>query len=79
MRGLDFLLAETAARDMTAVLVLNNASQWSGGMGQYVSWATGTPIPYPNAGEHTWDAFQMYVAQFYSNEAAMWTADDFVR
>ena len=77
--GLDFLLAEMAARDMTAVLVLNNFFQWSGGMGQYLSWATGTPIPYPNAGEHTWDAFQMYVAGFYTNEDAMRLADDTVR
>ncbi len=77
--GLDVLLAEMAARDMTAVLVLNNFFQWSGGMAQYVSWATGTPIPYPNAGEHTWDAFQTYVAQFYTNEDAMRLADDTIR
>ena len=78
-RGLDVLLAEMAARDMTAVLVLNNFFQWSGGMAQYVSWATGTPIPYPNAGEHTWDAFQMYAARFYTNEDAMRMADDTIR
>ena len=77
--GLDFLLAEMAARDMTAVLVLNNFFQWSGGMAQYVSWATGTPVPYPNAGEHTWDEFQMYAAQFYTNEDAMRMADDTIR
>lgn len=77
--GLDFLLAELAARDMTAVLVLNNFFQWSGGMAQYVSWATGTPIPYPNAGEHTWDEFQMYAARFYTNEDAMRMADDTIR
>ena len=79
LEGLDVLLAEMAARDMTAVLVLNNFFQWSGGMAQYVSWATGTPIPYPNAGEHTWDAFQMYAAQFYANEDAMRMADDLIR
>ncbi len=77
--GLDVLLAEMAARDMTAVLVLNNFFQWSGGMAQYVSWATGTPVPYPNAGEHTWDEFQMYAAQFYTNEDAMRMADETIR
>ena len=40
--------AEMAARDMTAVLVLNNFFQWSGGMAQYVSWATGTPSSTPS-------------------------------
>src|SRR5579862_9897881 len=38
--GLDFVLAEMARRDMRAVLVLNNFFQWSGGMAQYVNWAT---------------------------------------
>ena len=79
LEGLDVLLAEVAARDMTAVLVLNNFFQWSGGMAQYVSWATGTSIPYPNDGAHTWDEFQRYVAQFYTNEAAMRMADETVR
>ncbi len=79
LEGLDVLLAEMGARDMTAVLVLNNFFQWSGGMAQYVSWATGTPVPYPNAGEHTWDAFQMYAALFYTNEDAMRMADDAIR
>ena len=79
MEGLDVLLAEMATRDMTAVLVLNNFFQWSGGMAQYVSWATDTPIPYPNAGENTWDEFQMYAAQFYANEEAMRMADETVR
>lgn len=37
--GLDFLLAEMAERDMTAVLYLNNAWEWSGGYGQYLEWA----------------------------------------
>lgn len=72
LEGLDFLLAEMAKRDMKAVLVLNNFFQWSGGMAQYVSWATSTPIPYPvtEQGGATWDEFQNYSAQFYANYEA---------
>lgn len=70
LRGLDYLLAEMARRDMKAVLVLSNFFQWSGGFAQYVSWATGTPIPYPNAGEHTWNEFQEYSALFYGDGEA---------
>lgn len=70
LRGLDFLLAELAKRDMRAVLVLNNFFQWSGGMAQYVSWATGDPIPYPMQDGNTWDEFQRFSARFYDLEAA---------
>ncbi|MEM9663410.1 MAG: hypothetical protein AAF970_00660 [Bacteroidota bacterium] len=68
--GLDFLLDAMAQRNMKAVLVLNNFFQWSGGMAQYVSWATGTPIPYPEQDGHTWDDFQNYSAQFFANTDA---------
>jgi len=43
--GLDYLIAQMGKRGMKAVLVLNNFWQWSGGMGQYVSWQEKTPIP----------------------------------
>jgi mannan endo-1,4-beta-mannosidase len=59
--GLDFFIAEIGKRDMKAVMVLNNYWQWSGGMGQYVSWNEGTPIPYPG----DWNEFMNYVAKFY--------------
>lgn len=65
LRGLDFLLSEMRERGMRAVLVLNNFFQWSGGMPQYVSWATGEPIPYPEQDGNTWDDFQRYSARFY--------------
>ena len=48
LRGLDFLMAELAKRDMTAVLYLNNFWQWSGGMTQYLNWFTGSPAHRPN-------------------------------
>lgn len=70
LEGLDFLLDAMAQRDMKAVLVLNNFFQWTGGMAQYVSWATGTAIPYPEQDGHTWDDFQNYSAQFYANTDA---------
>jgi mannan endo-1,4-beta-mannosidase len=79
LTGLDVLLAEMAARDMTAVLVLNNFFHWSGGMAQYRSWSTGTPIPYPNDGTHTWDAFQMYAAEFYADPAAQALFEAYLR
>ena len=68
LEGLDFLLVELAKRDLTVVLVLNNFMPWSGGMAQYVAWASQTSIPY--AGEMTnWDGY--YTQQFYLLDDAM--------
>jgi mannan endo-1,4-beta-mannosidase len=77
--GLDFLLAEMARRDLRAVMVLNNFFMWSGGMAQYVSWATGEPIPYPNQPGNTWDDFQHFSARFFGTPGALDLFDDFVR
>ncbi|MEY4929957.1 MAG: hypothetical protein RI909_681 [Bacteroidota bacterium] len=67
LAGLDVLLNEMGKRDMTAVVVLNNFWQWSGGMGQYVKWHTGDSIPYPPPHWNgNWDNFQNYVARFYT-------------
>ncbi len=67
--GLDFFLAELGKRDLKAVMVLNNYWQWSGGMGQYVSWSEGTSIPYPG----DWGEFMNYVASFYDcGECQTW-------
>jgi mannan endo-1,4-beta-mannosidase len=65
-RGLDALLDAAAARGMRAVMVLNNYWQWSGGMGQYVSWSDGSQIPYP-VGSTTYQTFETYVARFYTS------------
>lgn len=78
LRGLDFLLSEMAKRGMRAILVLNNFFQWSGGMAQYVSWATGDPVPYPNAGAHSWDEFQRFSARFYGLEEAKRLFEDYL-
>lgn len=67
--GMDFLLAEMAKRDMTAVLYLNNFWQWSGGMSQYVSWQENKPVFDPDVtGE--WNAFMQNSARFYTMDAA---------
>jgi mannan endo-1,4-beta-mannosidase len=62
--GLDYLLAEMGKRGMKAVMVLNNFWQWSGGMGQYVSWHEKSPIPYPGS----YGIFMDYVSKFYTCE-----------
>ena len=69
LKGLDFLLSEMGKRGMKAVLVLNNFFHWSGGMAQYVSWTTGTSIPYPSfeQGGSSWDDLQNYSSRFYAN------------
>jgi len=70
--GLDYFISEIGARDMTAVVVLNNFWPWSGGMAQYVSWRGGGKIPYPPPAEGgDWGTYQKYAAQFYSNKAAL--------
>ena len=77
LQGLDYLLAEMASRDMKAVLYLNNFWQWSGGMSQYVAWATGGSVS-----EHDpdltgdWDGFMQNSARFYAiPEAQAWYRD----
>jgi len=79
LRGLDFLLVEMGKRDMKAVLVLNNFFQWSGGMAQYVSWATGREIPYPHHPGNTWDAFQRFSAEFFANQKAQRIFRNFIK
>src|SRR5690606_28020355 len=60
-------------------LCLNNFFMWSGGMAQYVSWAEGTPIPYPQNNTGTWDEYQAYAAKFYKNEKAQALFNDYIR
>ncbi len=71
LEGLDFLLVEMQKRDMTAILVMNNFWEWSGGMGQYVNWVSGDGIPYaPPAGDGDWHTFQSFSSSFYGNKKA---------
>jgi mannan endo-1,4-beta-mannosidase len=73
LRGMDFLLAEMARRDLTGVFYLTNYWDWSGGMAVYVHWATGEPIPpdpnqpgVPDAGV----THMNFAARFYGLPAA---------
>lgn len=75
LQGLDYLLVEMGKRDMKAVLYLNNFWQWSGGMSQYVSWATGEPLSDPDQ-TGDWSAFMQNSARFYSlPKAQAWYRD----
>jgi mannan endo-1,4-beta-mannosidase len=77
--GMDFLLAELGKRDMRAVLILGNFFQWTGGFSQYVSWATGTPVPLPETDNHSWDDFQNYSARFYTLDSAQTLFERYAR
>lgn len=66
--GLDYLLAEMAARDMQAVLYVNNAWEWTGGFSQYLEWATGEPALIP-AIDGYWP-FMQKMADFNTNVQA---------
>ena len=76
--GLDYLLAEMAKRDMTAVLYLNNFWQWSGGMSQYVAWETGTEVFDPDK-TGRWNDFMMNSAKFYAMPQAQQRYQGFIR
>jgi mannan endo-1,4-beta-mannosidase len=80
LQGLDYLLDEMGKRQMTAVIVLNNFWQWSGGMGQYVRWNSPDSIPYPPPHSNgDWDRFQKYVARFYTIPAAVEQSHEGIR
>lgn len=69
LKGLDFLLAEMAKRNMVAVLCLNNMWPWSGGFAQYENWTTAKSIPYPPPAENgKWLKYMKYAARFFSNK-----------
>jgi mannan endo-1,4-beta-mannosidase len=92
LQGLDLLLFEMAKRDMTAVVVLGNYWQWSGGFGQYLHWAGRGSIPYPEFDAEArggsdyelsswwrWFRYNYYVTRFYSNPVAVGYYHNFVR
>ncbi|KAL7007817.1 hypothetical protein EMMF5_002464 [Cystobasidiomycetes sp. EMM_F5] len=52
--GMDRCVAKAAEYGMTTIMTLQNTWNWSGGMGQYVSWMTGNgSIPYPPSWDYT--------------------------
>jgi len=66
--GLDFLLAEMGKRNMTAVLYLNNAWEWSGGYGMYLEWAGHGKAPIP--AETGYAAYTQAVSKFITDDKA---------
>jgi mannan endo-1,4-beta-mannosidase len=78
LRGLDRLLDELAARDMQAVIYLNNFWEWSGGMGAYLYWTNGGEFVDLGDPEHPWPAFPDFTAAFYESEAANRLFRDYV-
>ncbi len=67
-RGLDWLLAEMAERDMKAVLYINNSWEWSGGYGMYLEWAGAGKAIYPF--EAGYAAYIGSVSRFVTNDKA---------
>ena len=75
LEGLDYLIAELEKREMTAVLFLNNAWEWSGGYGAYLEWAGCGPVP----DWSDWTIAQNYHCQFVKNDSAKAMAERHVR
>ena len=76
-RGLDYLLAEMAERDMKAVLFLNNSWEWSGGYGMYLEWAGAGKSLIP--AEVGYVPFMESVSHFVTNDKAKELFYDHVR
>jgi mannan endo-1,4-beta-mannosidase len=80
LAGLDFVLDEMHKRDMRAVICMNNFWHWSGGMAQYLRWAGASSIPYPPPHpKGSWDNYQRFTSQFYSNEKAIQLFENVLR
>lgn len=77
LRGLDYLLAEMAERDMHAVLYFNNSWEWSGGYSQYLEWAGDGNVVIP--GIDGYDNYVAHVRRFVMNEKAKQYYYDHVR
>lgn len=77
LRGLDYLLAEMAERDMLAVLYFNNSWEWSGGYGQYLEWAGDGKALLPSVDGY--DAYVAHVSRFVRNDLAKKYYADHVR
>lgn len=76
--GLDFVLAEIAKRGMTAVIVLSNFWEWSGGLQTLLYRATGQYIDMGDPA-HPWPAFADATAKVYANPDAIAFYRDHVR
>lgn len=68
LRGLDYFMSELDRRDMSAVLFINNAWEWTGGYEQYLEWCGYGKAPIPNV--DGWDKYQPYVRNFVMSDTA---------
>ena len=76
-KGLDRFLAELGKRNMTAVLYLNNAWEWSGGYGQYLEWAGHGKAVIPAV--DGWPAYMESAGKFITDDRAKDLFADHVR
>ena len=67
--GFDFLICEAGRRKMTLVVILNNFWDWSGGVPQYLAWASGKPAV--GLGGLPWKEWNRLQSTFYTNQTAM--------
>jgi mannan endo-1,4-beta-mannosidase len=70
LKGLDYLLAEMARRDMKAVIYINNFWDWSGGMPAYLNWVGNGPWFEAGDPKHPWPEYADYSARFYGDAKA---------
>jgi mannan endo-1,4-beta-mannosidase len=76
LRGLDFLIREADRRTMKLVVFLNNNWDWSGGIPQYLAWATGKPAV--GLGGLPWKEWNRLHSTFFANEKAMAMFRDYI-
>jgi mannan endo-1,4-beta-mannosidase len=70
LQGLDFAIAELEKRDMTAVIYLNNAWDWSGGYGFYLKECGYGDSPNTNI-DGGYNRYVDYCAEFTRNKEAL--------
>ncbi len=75
--GLDRFLDELRKRDMTAVLYIGNAWEWSGGYWQYLEWAGAGKAVIPAV--DGWPKYMATASQFITNDKAKSIFADHVR
>ena len=68
LAGLDYLMLQLQARNMVAVLYLNNSWEWSGGYGFYLENAGAGKAVQPNVAGYP--AYMKYASQFATNSKA---------
>lgn len=79
LKGLDFLLAEMARRDMKAVIYLTNFWEWSGGMATYLYWTNSGHFIDMNDPAHPWPDFPDFTSGFYASQEAVGLYHDWIR